>query len=563
MRHSNNLAFAPTGLVAFLVLFATVSPRDAAALTYRVGPGHPYADPGAVPWESLAAGDSVVIHWRAAPYRNKWVLNRVGTEAAPIVVHGVADAGTGALPVIDGQDATTRTQLNYWNENRGVIKIGGSNTPPDGMPTWIVVENLEIRNGHTPHTFTGRSGLTAYAGNAAAIYVEKGDHVTIRGCHLTACGNGMFAAAETSDLVVESCWIEGNGNVGSIFEHNNYTEARGALFQFNRFGPLLAGAGGNNLKDRSAGLVVRYNWIDGGNRQLDLVESDFDELIGDPRYPTTFAYGNVLIERDADGNSQIVHYGGDNGDETRYRKGKLHFHHNTLVSRRAGNTTLLRLSTDAESADVRDNVLFVTATGNRLAMLDQDGVLTLTKNWMKTGWVGSHSGGTPMITDAGQVTGLDPGFTDLAGENFTPATGSPLIDQAVPLHPASLPDHVPVLHYVKHQASAPRITAGSAPDLGAYEHGGVVGVGPPPSQGDPYVQLRVTPNPSTGACVVELLGGVATGANLEVLDVTGRLRARVSPVAPGRWILRAGPALVPGTYLVRLGSVARRVTLLP
>lgn len=566
MRRLHLAAFAFAGLA---MQPAIVAPPDVGAATYRVGPGHPYADPGAVPWESLAAGDSVVLHWRATPYRNKWVINRVGTEASPIVVHGVPDPGTGALPVIDGQDATTRTQLDYWNENRGVIKIGGSNTPPDGMPAWIVVENLEIRNGHTPYTFTGRSGLTAYAGNAAAIYVEKGSHVAIRGCHLTACGNGMFAAAETSDLLVEGCRIEGNGNVGSIFEHNNYTEARGATFQFNRFGPLTTGAGGNNLKDRSAGLVVRYNWIEGGNRQLDLVESDFDELIDDPRYRTTFVYGNVLIEPDGDGNSQIAHYGGDNGDVTRYRKGKLHFFHNTLVSRRAGNTTLLRLSTDAESADVRDNVLHVTATGNRLAMLDQDGVLTLTRNWMKTGWVGSHSGGSPMITDAGQITGAAPGFADLAGEDFTPAPGSPLVDQAVALHPAAVvAGHGPTLRYVKHQSSAPRVVLGTDPDLGAFEQAGLVGVGDPPPDagaGSAGLALRASPNPFTGACLVELIGagGADTRASLEVIDVRGRLRARVPASAPGRWVLTARGTLGPGTYLVRLGALTRRLTILP
>ena len=564
MRRFRTAALALAALVVPLATSA-LAPRDAAAATtYRVGPGHPYADPGAVPWESLAAGDSVVVHARATPYRNKWVLNRVGTEAAPIVVHGVPDPGTGALPVIDGQDATTRTQLDYWNENRGVIKIGGSNAPPDGMPAWIVVENLEIRNGHTPYTFTGRSGPTAYAGNAAAIFVEKGSHVTIRNCRLTACGNGMFAAAETSDLLVEGCRIEGNGNVGSIFEHNNYTEASGATFQFNRFGPLLPGAGGNNLKDRSAGLVVRYNWIDGGNRQLDLVESDFDRLIDDPRYRTTFVHGNVLIERDADGNSQVAHYGGDNGDASKYRKGRLHFFHNTLVSRRAGNTTLLRLSTDAESADVRDNVLFVTASGNRLAMLDSDGVMTLGRNWLKSGWVNSHSGGSPMVTNLGQLTGADPLFTNLAGEDFVPAAGSPLVDQAVALHPAAIAaGHDVVLRYVKHQAVAPRVVVGAAPDLGAFEQAGVVGVGdPPPGPPAGGLALRATPNPFSGSCVIEL-AGAATRADLEVVDVTGRVRARVAATAPGRWVLRAGNGLSPGTHLVRLGALSRRVTLLP
>lgn len=193
--------------------------------------------------QALAAGDSVLIHHRPAPYTDKWVINRVGTAAAPIVIRGLADPATGALPVIEGNGAVTRPGLNFWSENRGVIKIGGSNTPPDGMPAWIVIENLEIRGGHAPGTFTGRSGLTAYAANAAAIFIEKGEHITIRGCRLTGCGNGLFATWQTSDLPVEGNRIDGNGNVGSIYEHNNYTEALGATFQFNRFGPLRAGAG--------------------------------------------------------------------------------------------------------------------------------------------------------------------------------------------------------------------------------------------------------------------------------------------------------------------------------
>ena len=62
-------------------------------------------------------------------------------------------------------------------------------------------------------------------------------------------------------------------------------------------------------------VVIRYNWIEDGNRQLDLVETDFAELRDDPSYRRTLVYGNLLIETADVGNSQIVHYGGDGGDE--------------------------------------------------------------------------------------------------------------------------------------------------------------------------------------------------------------------------------------------------------
>src|SRR6185436_809071 len=97
--------------------------RMALGATFEVGPGRAYTAIGAVPWESLQAGDSVLIHWRTNSYHEKWVICRQGTLASPITVRGVPGAN-GELPVLDGNGATTRSALNYWNENRGVIKIG-------------------------------------------------------------------------------------------------------------------------------------------------------------------------------------------------------------------------------------------------------------------------------------------------------------------------------------------------------------------------------------------------------------------------------------------------------
>jgi hypothetical protein len=546
---------------AACILLLTTA-QSARAATYRVGSAYPYVTPSAVPWESLTAGDSVLIHARTEPYHDKWVLCRAGALGTPIVVRGVPD-GLGTLPVIDGADAVTRPALNFWSEGRGVIKIGGANSPPDAMPAWIVIENLDIRGGRPENSFTGRNGLTAYDGNAAAIYIEKGQHIVIRGCHLHDCSNGLFAAWQTTDLLVERNYIEDNGNVGSIYEHNNYTEALGIVFQFNRFGRLRDGAGGNNLKDRSAGTVIRYNWIEGGNRQLDLVESDYTELTGDPRYAETFVYGNVLVEHDADGNSQIAHYGGDGGQTAMYRKGTLFFHHNTVISKRTGNTTLLRLSSSGESADVRDNIVYVTATGNRLAMLDQTGALTVTKNWFKTGWVGSHSGGNPDITDNGQMTGSLPGFADYAADDFELAAGSACLDQAVPLAPAVLPDHAPAREYVKHQADRARPLDVMA-DLGAYEFSSTVGAPLPPATS--VHRLRATPNPFSGACDVWWEGppgSVAPSGTLEVLDARGRLLARVAASAPGRWHWQPPAGLGAGRYWFRLGALRAAVSRAP
>jgi len=456
-------------LLTFGCLLAAAGSVGAA--THNVGPGQPLATPSEVPWESLVAGDVVRIHWRATPYAHKWVVNAAGTTESPVTVQGVPGPN-GERPVIDGSGATTRLALSYWSEQRGVIKVGGSSIPNNAQASHILIENLEIRGARPPYGFSDDDGAAlSYPNNAAAIFVESGDHITIRNCVLHDCGNGLFVAAASSDVLVEGNYIYDNGNVGSIYEHNSYTAAAGITFQFNRYGPLRVGAGGNNLKDRSAGTVIRYNWIESGNRQLDLVDAEDSVVLQqDPRYRSTFVYGNVLIEPDGAGNRQVIHYGGDSGNTPTYRKGTLYLHHNTIISTRVGRTTLLRLSTNDESADCRNNVIFVTDNGNQLELISDAGALTLSNNWLKPGSVNSFASGYTGSVTGGttSITGTAPGFINFAQQNFRLASGSACIDAGTTLHPATLTGHAPVMEYRKHQLDDVRRPFG-APDLGAFE----------------------------------------------------------------------------------------------
>jgi hypothetical protein len=459
----------PSSLVFGIVLTCTVS-----ATTFEVGPGKQYASIGAVSWETLQPGDLVLIYWRSTPYNEKWVICRQGTASQPITVRGVPGPA-GQLPVIDGNGATTRTQLNYWNEVRGLLKIGGANVPADTTPQYIVIENLEFQTARPPYAFTAANGSTqSYVNNAAAIYVEKGKHITIRNNILHDAGNGLFIGSPADDpsrdFLIEGNYIYDNGNAGSAFEHNNYSAAIGIVFQYNRFGPPRAGTVGNNLKDRSAGLVVRYNWIEGGNRQLDLVDGeDSGIIVADPSYHTTLVYGNILMEPDGAGNRQMVHYGGDSGTTSGYRKGTLYMYNNTLISTRTDRTTIMRLSTNEETADFRNNIVYVTAAGNTLSLVDQDGVLNLTHNWFKPGRVSTFGtlGGT--INDDGtSVTGSSPSFVNEGGQDFHLATGSAAINAGASLPAAVLAANPVVRQYVKHQAGEARPVSGAL-DIGAYE----------------------------------------------------------------------------------------------
>jgi hypothetical protein len=491
--------------------------KDGFARAYPVGPDQPYLSIGDVPWESLTAGDSVLIHYRDAAYHEKWVICRAGTENAPIVVKGIPNE-EGKLPVIDGRDATTRSNLNFWNEQRGVIKIGGANNPSDTLPQYIVIENLDIKSGRPPYSFTGRSGSTDYVDNCAAVYIEKGEHLIIRDCILHDCGNGLFCGNLTTDLVVENNYIYDNGIEGSIYEHNNYTEAYGILFQFNHFGALRAGCNGNNLKDRSAGCIIRYNWIENGNRQLDLVESDAETWYSDSMYRKTFVYGNILVEGEGEGNSQIIHYGGDGGDESKYRKGSLYLYNNTIVSTRSGNTTLVRLSSDGESCDAQNNIIYTTASGGHLAMLDDAGTISLRSNWLKTGWAKNHSAGSGTINDFGNAEGEEPGFIDLSTQNFSLADGSPCINSGTSLPSEVLPDHLPVMQYIRHCMAEPRPSDATL-DIGAYEHPTAQGVAESSLPDD--FRCICCPNPFNAGVTISYDLAQPTRVAVTIFDILG------------------------------------------
>jgi hypothetical protein len=457
-------------LTRWPLLLALLFCAEASATVYEVGPARAYSTIGSVPWESLQPGDMVLIYWQPNAYREKWVICRQGTAASPIVVRGVPGPN-GELPVIDGNGATTRTQLNFWNQVRGLLKIGGANVPADTMPQYITIENLDLRSARPPYTFTAADGSTqSYVNNAAAVYIEKGQHIVIRNCIVHDSGNGLFVSAGgapwTQDILIEGNYIYDNGNVGSMYEHNNYSEALGITFQYNRFGPTKTGADGNNLKDRSAGLVVRYNWIEGGNRQLDLVDSDyFSANLG---YRTTFVYGNILIEPAGAGNRQIAHYGGDSGITSQYRKGTLYFYNNTVVSTRTDRTTLLRLSTNEERADYRNNIVYVTAAGNTVSLVDQSGILDFSHNWMKPGYVSTFGTLDGTIHDDGtSILGTSPGFVDAAAQDFHLALGSAAIDAGMALPSAVLPANGVYREYVKHLSSEARPSIGAL-DLGAF-----------------------------------------------------------------------------------------------
>lgn len=465
---------------------------------FPVGPGQKYTSLGDVPWETLAAGDTVRVHHRAEPYREKIMVTGVGRPDAPIRVCGIPGP-KGELPVIDGDRATTRPSIDFPYEGhqvRGLVIIGKRHSAPyREQPEHILIEHLEIRNAAEPNRFVDRRGKdTPWAGNAAGIFLQRGSHVTIRGCVIHGNGNGMFLGTMgseelSSDILIEGNYVYGNASPTDWYEHNVYNEVSGVVFQYNRFGPPRTGDRGTlgaNIKERSAGVVIRYNFIEDGAHLIDLVDSQEarDPNVKDPTFHESWIYGNVLV-RGKEPSGSMVHYGGDSGLFDTYRKGTLHFHHNTVIVKNAGypgwqSTALFELSTNDERLDMRNNVLFTekppTAESPVVILGARDGVISgvaeLSQNWLSTG-VAPLDGfpGKPYERKA-RVTGFeasqrgtDPGFADIAKLELWPATGSALIGRGATLGAGK---HDVTMQYVFHGKAEPRASA-NPPAIGAFE----------------------------------------------------------------------------------------------
>jgi hypothetical protein len=529
----------------YLSLFLSLSILTSTYATdYRVGPRQPLSNIAAVPWDSLQAGDRVFIYYQPTPYYEKWVINAQGTAQNKIEIIGVSDS-LGRKPIIDGNGAVTPTYLDYWNENRSLIKIGGSSVPADGLPAYITVANLELRSARPAYSFTDdRSMSGTYASNAASIHIEKGEHIIIRDCIIHDSGNGIFIGAsggQTKDILIANNYIYDNGIVGSIYEHNTYTEALGITYEYNRFGPLRSGAPGNNLKDRSAGLVVRYNWIEGGNRQLDLVESGSAALYNDSSYRKTYVYGNILIEPNGAGNSQILHYGGDGSNTAQYRKGNLYFYNNTVVSTRNSNTTLARLSTQNETMTAFNNVIYTTNNGSSLAMIDNNGTLNMHHNWLRSNWVNSHNASVSgTVNDLGNnISGNSPLFNNLGMQDLYPQDSSALIDAGTAIPSIHLPANELNREYIKHGNSTGRNVVNTM-DIGAFEYQLPVSISELNIE-----KVKLYPNPGSDLVFVE---GVDQSdfQSLELFSLNGKLilrsREKVLDVSE----------LQSGVYLIKL-----------
>jgi hypothetical protein len=388
------------------------------------------------------------------------------------------------LPVLSGENAIAGPNLHFTsylpNQEQALIAIErGDGQLYNYRPGFITIEGLAIRGAYQGNQHTRTNGsIVSWSKGSSAIAVVGGNDITIRGCELSDSGFGFFTLAKDEveatlvrNVLFEGNYIHDNGNANSWLEHNIYTQSLGIVIQFNRFGGLHAGSLGANLKDRSSGTVIRYNYIDGTARLIDLVDAQehVEHALADPRYRETFVYGNILISGTNDA-ERLIHYGGDtDGFEQDFRKGTLYLYNNTIIMSANKEdfwyTIIVDASTNDEHVDMRNNVFVMKGT-SQLLMLSRTGQLNLGVNWISAGFANARPDFTGTVTGGDAViTGTNP----MLNASFYPLLGSPLIDKAVAL-PSAVSAYAVTSEYVGSAKSAVRTITGDAPDLGAFEY---------------------------------------------------------------------------------------------
>ena len=334
--------------------------------TYEVGPSQSYKHLQDLPLPSITAGSTIRLHnddasGTAPTVFNEYLqLEQTATADQPIRICGVPDE-YGNLPIIDGTNASGRSDTSAKVAGTALIAIGGTQTlsewPAYSGAQSISIEGVHLRNARPDVNFVTPSGSTsAWSPSAACLLIGEGHDITVAGVEMENCATGgasLWAGASWNSSSLNHLWegnyVHANAAPSSVANHQLYLQGWGQVVQFNRVDTIAAGSTGANLKSRGIQDVIRYNYFgDGAARELDLVDVDaaapfmsFADYLG--KNPGTysmdqlaawqeawnahFVYGNLYKNTES---ASPIHFAYDaNGGEPA-RKGDLYWYNNTF-----------------------------------------------------------------------------------------------------------------------------------------------------------------------------------------------------------------------------------------
>ena len=398
----------------------------------------------------------------------------IATEDAHFRIQGIPDS-SGNLPVLTNENSTHNWgggPVNQWVDNLGIIVING---PWGSKPAWIDIVNLHLKV----------YGTTERDGDIGVW--SKGDHVSVKGCILDNCSDGVFFQAKDNELqsistynLVEGCRFTQCGVDDSWFMHNIYTQGSHSIVQFNYIEQQKAGALGSTMKDRTLFSVIRYNYMEGTSRTIDLVEPEDAEIAtnGTTHWDDAYVYGNFIVNTRP--NSGVMfHYGWDDmADPYEYqRKGTLFFANNTVIIEFDGTpwrTPLFDVNKSASKINFANNI--VLAKGMHYFYIfrssdnNEGGTVNFTTSWLKAfasddsnNWqLNETSGDFNMTGQDSLLTGAEPGFTNAASENYTLLNSSPCHQTGTTLDFVSVNYRPISIDKIEKREDA------SAPNMGCY-----------------------------------------------------------------------------------------------
>ena len=217
-------------------------------------------------------------------------------------------------------------------------------------------------------------------------------------------GGGVYM--QNYGLTIAYNYFHGNGVSGKASEHNAYTEGIGTIYEYNYFGAPVTGTGGDNIKERSAGVIFRYNYIEDGVNLISLrdPESNADyeaaavDAQGEIMASKAFVYSNIFVARNPTIYSEapiiVAHGDGPYGTGKQVRYGSLYFYSNRVISTLDKSTQLAAtplfdfLNTRATTTVVARNNLFYAAnkttngTAAPFALYYWQGLADWSANWI-------------------------------------------------------------------------------------------------------------------------------------------------------------------------------------
>jgi hypothetical protein len=392
-------------------------------------------------------------------------------------------------------------------------------------PRYIEIANLEVTGCLSSNTFTAENGASSVHGTfCAAIYARSVQHLLVRGNVLHDNHLGFYnwegdasSGGETAydgvqvDTVIRGNYFYDNGRANSYTEHQMYSESDGVTIEYNRFGRQKTGALGGQIKDRSAGTIIRYNWIEHAldGCDIDMVEPENGwPVLGrgsgttnNAKYAQDFVYGNVFWQS-TNSNDNFMHWNEDHNlghGRAAQSGGRLHYYDNTWVATLNATDVSSVLWLNLQwggyecpsgslpgRVDVRNNIFAILprTSGSAPAAVRFEycgkANLDFGTNWISPGYAmtaASTTGTAGIVSPAGN----DPGFVSVAGTDFhlSGTTSSAYgvgaaLSPDVTSNPLGL-DLTPTRQYAfPHVLPTPQTQArplsGVGSDLGAFEH---------------------------------------------------------------------------------------------